>query len=308
MKTIVSLIASSAVAASAGAATFTNSPDADSFVRAAAPTANYGGAGALSVSGATATNLNGAAQGVSDTFMRFNTSAMAASFNSTFGAGNWAVSGATLAVTETGAPANAVFNRGAGHFEIKWIVNDNWTEGSGMPMSPGSTGIVYNNEATLLNPAVDCGLGVFTNAGVDGVLSFPLALTRSFVGDLDLGGEVGLYLTATDPQTGFTFNSRSFTTASARPTLQISALPVPVLTGIQVAGAGATLTVTNITTNAVYILLTSTNLATPLAQWIVVATNSAAANGPLKITMTNTQTQGAPQRYFVLSTRAASSQ
>src|SRR5882724_6273776 len=110
---------------------FTNTDSSDAFVRSNAPTANYGGAGSLSVSGATATNVSGIANGIADTFVRFNTAGMVASLNSLFGLGNWVINGAILRVKETGSPSNNIFTRGKGAFEIRWISNDSWAEGTG---------------------------------------------------------------------------------------------------------------------------------------------------------------------------------
>src|SRR5258707_1047253 len=61
---------------------------ADAFVRSADPTHNYGGAGALSVSGTIATNASGAQMGSLDSFMRFDISSSFAQFNTTFGVGD----------------------------------------------------------------------------------------------------------------------------------------------------------------------------------------------------------------------------
>jgi len=120
MKLFLTFFAAVIIASSSRAAFFTNSASADSFVRSNAPTLNYGGAGSLSISGPIATNGSGVANGASDSFIRFNTAAMVANFDSLFGANNWAVSSAKLRVTEMGAPPNAIFNRGIGGFEIRW--------------------------------------------------------------------------------------------------------------------------------------------------------------------------------------------
>jgi hypothetical protein len=48
-----------------------------------------------------------------------------------------------------------------------------------------------------------------------------------FLTDVLNGGEVGLFLTAASSSVGFTFNSKEFTTASARPILEITAVAVP---------------------------------------------------------------------------------
>jgi len=73
MKFVLILFGFTVIANFANAAFFTNSPDADSFVRAAAPTLNYGGAGALSVSGSNSVNGSGVTNGTFDGFIRFNT-------------------------------------------------------------------------------------------------------------------------------------------------------------------------------------------------------------------------------------------
>lgn len=293
-----------ALASASRGAWFTNSVSVDSFVRTAAPTSNYGGAGALSVSGASAVNGSGVMNGAFDSFIRFNTAAAVANFNSLFGTNNWVVNGAKLRVTELDAPNNALFNRGVGAFEIRWIANDNWTEGTGNPNAPTTTGITYNDEPVLLNIATDVSLGTFTNAGVDGALTFSLAVPAGFVNDVSAGGEVGLYLTAIDPGIGFTFDSRSFGTVSARPFLEISTLPKPGISTINLSGADVVLAATNGAAGGTYHVLSSTNLAWPLSQWEAVATNLPTTNGDFTITVTNAASAGSsPFRFFILETQ-----
>ena len=286
------------------ASTYTNSVSVDAFVRASATTSNYGGAGALSVSGSTATNASGVANGVFDTFIRFNTAGMVSNFNSTFGTNNWVVNGAILSVTEVGAPTQTIFNRGKGAFEIRWIANDTWTEGTGMPNTPTTTGIVYNNEATLLNVANDFTLGSFTNSGIDGLITFPFQLPVAFVSDLSSGGEVGLYLKAIDSGTGFTFNSRSFGTTSARPFLVVSAIPRPFIKSISVSGTDVLLSCSNGIAAGTYQTLSTTNPALPINQWQPVATNTLSVGGSFIITLTNaTVLNSAKQQFFLIQTR-----
>src|SRR5277367_7189529 len=101
------------VAASAPAQIFlTNYPVADTFVRSLDPTHNYGGAGALSVSGPIATNVIGQQEGLLDSFMRFDTSGVISNFNSVYGPGRWAISSAILTVFEQTDVNNTVFNGG----------------------------------------------------------------------------------------------------------------------------------------------------------------------------------------------------
>lgn len=284
----------------ANAAIYTNSPDADAFVRAAAPTSNYGGAGALSVSGADATNNLGTTNGIFDTFIRFNTGGMVSNFNTLFGTNNWAVNGATLQVTETGSPNNNIFNLGIGGFQIRWIANDNWIEGTGMPNAPTTNGITYDSEPGLLSPGTEVSLGVFTNTDSSQALTLPLALPASFVNDLQAGGEVSFFMTATDPNTGFTFNSRSFPTASSRPFLYVSAVSEPALAGASISGSDVLLEGLNGVEGQTYYVLASTDIALPLTQWFPISTNTLSTKGNFTITLTNAA--GSQQMFFILQT------
>ena len=303
MKCLATILAIIVVRGVTSAAVFTNSASADAFVRAAAAASNYGGAGALSVSGTNAANGSGTANGAFDSFIRFNTAAMVASFNSLFGSNNWGISGARLRVTELAAPANALFNRGTGSFGIRWIANDRWAEGAGTPNAPTTGGITYNDEPGLLDAGTDASLGAFTNRGVDATQSFALALPPVFVNDLGAGGEVGLYLTALDSGVGFTFDSRSFGTVSARPFLEVSAVARPGVTSMRMAGADVLLTGTNGEAGGTYSVYSSPNLNWPLSQWLPVATNVFSASGDFAIRLTNVWEAHAPcGRHFILQT------
>src|SRR5262245_34090185 len=91
-------------------------PTADAFVTARSatpsaglPTANYGGAGALMVSGA------GTAKGEMQSLLKFNLAAAKTSFDATFGAGNWFIDGITLQLgtnfgSQGAQPNNPIFN------------------------------------------------------------------------------------------------------------------------------------------------------------------------------------------------------
>lgn len=298
MKLLTTLLSTIVLAASTRGAAFTNNPDADTFARSNAPTLNYGAAGALSVSGIYATNETGVKNGAFDSFIRFNTAAMVASFNGVFGPNNWAVTSAKMVLTESGAPAQAIFNRGKGAFEIRWIANDIWTEGTGTPTAPTTVGLAYNNEPSLLNSSSDASLGVFTNAGANATLSFSLGLPAAFTSDLAAGGEVDLFFTATDPKTGFTFNSQSFGTVSARPFLIVSAWPRPGITGISLDTTNLTLTATNGAAGGTYIVLASTNMALPMLQWTPVATNVLSAGGNFTMMVTNGASASGPAQAF----------
>ena len=225
--------------------TVTNNPTIDAFVRSADPTHNYGAAGALAVSGSIATNSASINNGLLDSFLQFNVSSAVSSFNTAFGVGQWTITGITLGVTAM-APNNAVFNYGSGTFAVDWMANNGWTEGTGTPASPGNTGITYSQEPSLLNSNVDEALGTFNYGGAtSGRMNFSLGLTSGFLSEISTGSLVSLYMTATTNSTvGFTFNSENFGTASARPSLILTAVAVPepstmVLLGLSCAGLAA---------------------------------------------------------------------
>ena len=202
-------------------------PSADAFVRALAPSANYGAAGSLSVSGSAAVNGSGQQNGPSESLMRFPMSGVAASLNGSFGSNGWVVTEATLVVTEVGAPKNGIFNRGVGGFEIRWIGSDGWVEGTGRPIAPTADGVAYQDLSSVLNPAGDMSLGWFTNSGMDGPVSFPLELAGALVSNVVAGADLNLYLKAASTSVGFTFNSRDFTGTNSWPSLTITAVAKP---------------------------------------------------------------------------------
>jgi hypothetical protein len=207
--------------------TVSNNPVADAFVRANDPTHNYGGAGALEVAGLSSTNIiNGAATGAFDSFMRFDVSSLVSNFNSNLGTGNWQISGVTLQLTEVGNPNNAVFGSGLGGFQVYWIADDSWVEGAGTPASPGTSGVVYTNETSILG-AGQVSLGSYSNSFANGVRRLSLSLPQSFTNDIANGGSVSFFLTATSDLIGFNFNSRSFGAVSAHPSLELTAVAIP---------------------------------------------------------------------------------
>jgi hypothetical protein len=281
----------------------TNIPDADAFVRALAPTLNYGGGGALSISGANPQTGN-PTNGAFDTFMRFNTGAMVSNFNSAFGSNNWVITSATLTLTENPNPGNPVFNYGTGAFEIRWIADDNWIEGTGTPMNPQTNGITYSEEPSLLNSNTDVSLGSFNFAGTTPV-TCALPLAAAFVNNMEAGGEVGLFMTAIDPTIGFLFYSRSFAgNPKSLPTLVVSAAAPPVITALNVSGADLVLSASNGVAGGTYSVLTSTNIAVPFSQWTPVTTNILVSSGNFSVPIPNAAGAAAPSpQYFILQTQ-----
>lgn len=303
MKPLLSIILLFTAIAAKAAVFSTNVPDKDAFVRALAPESNYGGAGALSVSGTNAASGN-PTNGAFDSFMSFNTAAMVTNFNSSLGTTNWVITSATLNLTENPAPGNSIFNYGTGLFEIRWIANDTWIEGTGNPMNPTTNGITYDEEPDYLNASTDVSLGQFYFAGTNVFVPCPLALASKFVNNMQAGGEVGFFLTAIDPSVGFLFYSRNYAgNPAVLPHLVVSAAAPPVISGLTVSGANLVLSASNGVAGGTCRVLTSTNITAPLNEWTPMATNILAGNGNFTITLTNAANLNAacPQ-FFILQT------
>jgi hypothetical protein len=207
------------------AATFSLNPGADAFVTTG-PSGNlsnnnYGGAGALSIA------APGLAQGEFQSLLQFNLSGAKSSFDSQFGNGQWAIQSVTLQLTAN-SPNNAIFNAtSAGQFTLSWLQNDGWTEGSGTPQAPGGTGITFSSLGGLFSGQDEI-LGSFAfNGATSGSATYTLNLTPSFSSDVLAGGTLSLRMFAADTAVSYLADSRSFTTASARPLLTITAIPEP---------------------------------------------------------------------------------
>jgi len=211
-------------------------PEADAFVRAQAPTANYGRAGSLAVAGVSATNGFGVPGGRADSLARFPLDAVVSSLDSTFGNHEWFVANASLRLYELGAPNNALFSRGVGAFEVRRLASgDNWQEGTGSPNLPTMDGVSFQDLPSLLDSAHDISLGVFTNNGVDGSLTLNLALAPPFVEGLRAGGATTLQFTPVNDSIGFTFLSRSDPRTDLRISLDltVAAGPPPRISAIE---------------------------------------------------------------------------
>jgi len=232
-------------------------PEADAFIREAAPANNYGRAGSLSVAGVSATNGFGLLGGRADSLVRFRLNEVAASLDTAFGNHEWFITSAALRLYETGAPNNALFNRGVGAFEVRWLASgDDWQEGTGSPNVPTMDGVSFQDLPSLLNPGRDLSLGALTNSGVDGAFTVNLALASAFVEDLRSGRPTTLHFTPASNSIGFTFLSRSDPRTTLRTALEltVAAGPPPRIASIERTGATEVAVRFNIRSNWTHLL------------------------------------------------------
>ncbi len=203
-----------------------NNTTADAFLSGASPTLNFGSAGALAIAPASS------AKGEFDSVIMFNTASAVSQFNTTYGAGNWQITGITLQLasnfgTQGAQPNNAIFNTiNAGSFGIDWLANDSWMEGTGGGNGAANGAVSFNSISSLLAPGFDSlGTYTYTPPGNNVYVNYSLSLDANLVSDATAAGAVSLYFYAADAQLGCLFNSREF--ASNHPELTLTAAPVP---------------------------------------------------------------------------------
>ncbi len=218
-----------------------NNTVADAFLASGSPnnpigtnltSLNFGGAGTLAIAPASST------KGEFDSVIQFNSAAVITQFNSTYGPGNWQITGLKLMLasnfgTQGSQPGNNIFNTiNAGSFGIKWISNDSWTEGTGGGMGaagfPDNNMVSFNSIPTLLSGTTDSlGTFVYTPPGNASYLTYNLPLNADLVTDAAAGGAVSLYFYAADNQVGYLFNSKEFASNHPELTLIATATPEP---------------------------------------------------------------------------------
>ena len=209
--------------------TLTNST-ADAFLSGVSPTLNFGGAGTLAIAPASSP------RGEFDSVVMFNTANAVSQFNTTYGAGNWMISGLTLSLASSFGTNGAVSNNNllntvsGGSFGLDWLANDSWTEGNGGGTGtagyPGNNLVSFDSISTLLSPGFDpLGNYTYTPPGNNVYANYSLLLDSGLASDTAAGGNVSLYFFAADNQVSYLFNARTF--ASGRPELTITATPTP---------------------------------------------------------------------------------
>lgn len=204
---------------------------------------NFGGAGTLAIAPASST------KGRFDSIIKFNTAAAVSQFNTTYGMGNWSISGLTLSLASNFGdqgeqPNNGVFNTiNAGSFGIDWLGYDSWVEGNGSGMGtagfPNNSFVSFNSIPTLYSSgSASLGTFTYTPPGDKIYLSYSLPLAAGLLSDATTGGEVSLYFYAVDNQVGYLFNARSFASNQPRFIITATAVPEPAAFAFAMAALG----------------------------------------------------------------------
>jgi hypothetical protein len=219
------LFLSVCTAASAAPFTVNLNPSADAFVSSNSSSLNFGGAGALEVSGS-ASSL-----GAYESVLLFAESTAKTAFDAQFGAGDWTVTGINLKLTAATTNSSLFNAQSSGTLAATWMQNNTWTEGTGTPMSPTTNGITGATLPSFLG-AGDQSLGsLFFDSSLSGAsgtsATYPLLLSSGILNDISAGNLSSMELAPADANVSYLVNSRSFPTTSFRPVLSITATAVP---------------------------------------------------------------------------------
>jgi hypothetical protein len=212
---------------------------ADAFLSGANPTLNFGGTGTLAVAPASSP------KGEFDSVIMFNTAGAAGQFNSTYGAGNWVITGFTLSLASSFGTNGAIPNNGllntvkGGNFGVDWLAYDSWVEGNGGGNGAANGAVSFNSVSTLFSAGSDS-LGTFTYIppGNNIYASYSLPLDANLVSDAAAGGAVSLYFYAADNQIGYLFNSKEFASNHSKLTITVATVPEPTAVAILAVSLG----------------------------------------------------------------------
>ena len=221
-----------------------NTTIADAFLAAGSPAnpvganltgLNFGGTGTLAIAPPSST------KGEFDSVIQFSSTAAVAQFNSTYGPGNWEITGLTLMLassfpTQGQQPNNKLFNTiNAGNFNITLLSDNSWVEGGGGGTGtagyPANSAVSFNSIPTLLSGTTDA-LGTFTytppGTGNTGYLDYTLPLNADLLTDATGGADISLYFSASaGSQVSYLFNSKEFGSNPPELTLDVTATPEP---------------------------------------------------------------------------------
>jgi hypothetical protein len=214
--------------------------------------------GAVGVQGASSTKVGGGSPLAANVAFKYNVGAVVDSLNTTYGAGNWTIANPTLTFQYTLYANNNRFGGGAGTFDIYWVGNDNWSQGTLNPSyassqssltawSADNSKLASENYSwstalyTGLASEATTGVWVTDKTGIrQGTLSLGLGLNSSFTSDIlsassSSDPNVSLYLMSTSDTMGMTIFTGG---GQSLPTLSFDVIAVPEPTTIALFSMG----------------------------------------------------------------------
>ncbi len=199
---------------------------------------NFGGAGTLAVSPASAD------KGQFQSLLMFNFAGAVSLFDSAYGTNGWSVTGISLQLTsnygtEGVQPNNGIFNIiNGGNFVIEWLADNDWIQGTGTPNLPTTDGVTFGLLPTLLSePCENLSTNAYTPPGNNVSVTYTLPLNANLVSEIENGTNATLLFCAADNQIGYLFNSVKFGHGN-QPEIYVTAGPLlEILSGSLTNGA-----------------------------------------------------------------------
>lgn len=217
--------------------------------------------GAEGVQGSASLKSGGGSALAANVAFKFNIGSFVDSLNSVYGPGNWAVSNVKLSFQYTLYSNNTRFNSGAGTFDIYWVANDSWVEGTSNPAyatTSTSLSIWSGGQALLASEYYDWTTPGYTGTAADltsgkwstdssgtrqSTLSYDLGSNASFLGDILTASSSGdsnisLYLMSTSDTMGITIFTGGGTSLPTL-TFDVVSVPEPGASTLILLGAGS---------------------------------------------------------------------
>ena len=214
--------------------------------------------GAVGVQGNAATMVGGGSPLAANVTFQFGIGSFVDTLNATYGIGNWTVSDIQLTVQYTLYANNTRFGSGPGTFDIYWVGNNNWVQGTNNPVYATSASALSSwsdGQALVASEAYNWstpsysgtlsdlhdGLWVTDKTGaLQSTTSYALDSDPSLVNDITSASAadnsaVSLYLMATSNTMGMTIFTGG---GSTLPTLtfDVQAVPEPSAAALLIAG------------------------------------------------------------------------
>jgi len=203
--------------------------------------------GAVGVQGASSTKMGGGSPLAANVTFKYGVGSTVDSLNATYGAGNWTISNVKLKLQYTLYANNTRFGGGAGTFDIYWVGNDSWVQGTSNPAYVTSAAALGNwstsyalvgsenyswSTASYTGTAADATTGLWVtdkSGGKQATISYGLALDSSLVNDIVSASaasdpSVSLYLMSTSSSLGLTIFTGG---GSVLPTLTFDVVAAP---------------------------------------------------------------------------------
>jgi len=187
---------------------------------------NFGGAGTLAISPASAD------KGQFQSLLMFNFAGAVSLFDSAYGSNRWVVTSISLQLASnygTGGvqPNNKIFNViSGGNFVIEWLPDNDWVQGTGTPNLPTTDGVTFNSLPGLESgPCKILCTNTYTPPGNFVPVTYTLPLDANLVAEIESGTNATLLFFAADNQIGYLFNSVKFGNGD-QPLINVTAVPL----------------------------------------------------------------------------------